>query len=259
MPFVKVSCKTVFYALFAVIFLGSLFSACTRLPAPSTPTTSPPGGQTKIKPYKVMGEWYHPISDASSFSQKGLASWYGKKFHGRKTANGETYDMYAMTAAHKTLPLGTFVSVENLKNGKKITVRINDRGPFVRGRIIDLSYTGAKKLDIVGPGTAPVEVIALRAPETAVTAAKSSSTQINIFETGQFTIQVGSFSTLQNAQALKIRMDETYRNVHIVEYDSGDRTYYRVRAGLCQTLDKAKEYEAALIQKGFTDAFVIAE
>ena len=108
-----------------------LLQACASAPPPPTPKGHP-------KPYRVNGNWYKPMPDAKGFSQRGIASWYGKKFHGRKTSSGEVYDMYAMTAAHKTLPLGTWVRVRRLDSGKQIVVRVNDRGPFVHGRIIDL-------------------------------------------------------------------------------------------------------------------------
>ncbi|MGB5685088.1 MAG: septal ring lytic transglycosylase RlpA family protein, partial [Candidatus Electrothrix sp.] len=121
-----------------------------------------PGTQ---RPYVIEGQTYHPISSAEGYEETGLASWYGDPFHGRKTANGETYDMYGVTAAHKTLPMDTMLLVKNLANGKATTVRINDRGPFVDGRIIDLSYTTAKELGIVHHGTEQVQIIALCAAE----------------------------------------------------------------------------------------------
>ena len=111
----------------------------------------------------MLGKRYYPMSTNEGYSEKGIASWYGKKFHGRKTATGEIYDMYEMTAAHKTLPLPSYAEVTNLNNGLKIIVRVNDRGPFHQGRIIDLSYAGATKLDIIGNGTAEVEVNAINA------------------------------------------------------------------------------------------------
>ncbi len=113
------------------------------------------------RPYVIEGQTYCPISSAEGYEETGLASWYGDPFHGRKTANGETYDMYGVTAAHKTLPMNTMLLVKNLTNGKTTTVRINDRGPFVDGRIIDLSYTTAKKLGVVQHGTEKVQLIAL--------------------------------------------------------------------------------------------------
>ena len=137
------------------------------------------------RPYKIQGKWYHPIPDARGFTQTGIASWYGKDFHGKKTANGEIYNMHAMTAAHKTLPLGTWVRVYNLTNGKSCDVRVNDRGPFVRGRIIDLSYSAAKEIGLVGPGTAKVRIKAMAPP------AGAAQGDRNIYYKGNFTIQLG--------------------------------------------------------------------
>ena len=227
-----------------------LWTSCAK----DVPPSRPPGYP---KPYKVFGKWYQPIPDAKGFKQRGIASWYGKDFHGRKTANGEIYDMYAMTAAHKTLPLGTHVSVRNLKNNKIIEVRINDRGPFVRGRIIDLSYTGAKKFDIVGPGTAPAEVIALGAVVT-TEGSKKSYVPVD-FNTGNFTIQVGAFGNRENAERLMARLKTKYQNVHITPYDSGAGVFYRVRIGKFSDLEKAEESESILIQSGFPEAFTVAE
>ena len=104
---------------------------------------------------------YTVMNSSTGYRERGVASWYGKKFHGRSTSSGERYDMYAMTAAHKTLPLPTNVRVTNLDNGRSITVRVNDRGPFVKNRLIDLSYAAAKELDVVANGTGMVEVVAL--------------------------------------------------------------------------------------------------
>ena len=122
-----------------------------------------PLAQTRRKPtsYELFGQRYYILGSAAGFSQRGIASWYGGSFHGNPTANGEIYDMHAMTAAHKTLPLPTDVEVKNLRNGKTVVVRVNDRGPFLGDRIIDLSYAAAQALDLVGPGTGLVEVRAL--------------------------------------------------------------------------------------------------
>jgi rare lipoprotein A len=211
------------------------------------------------KPYKVLGEWYQPLASAESYKERGLASWYGREFHGRKTSNGETYNMFAMTAAHKTLPLGTFVRIQNLENSKTTVVRVNDRGPFVRGRIIDLSYTAARELDIVGPGTARVEVVALETPDLPGMASKPSMNHPELYMTGNFSVQVGSFSTRQNATAMKSRLDGLYQDVRILEYNDGARIFYRVWVGRLKTMNQAKEYEALLIRKGFDNAFVVAE
>jgi rare lipoprotein A len=109
------------------------------------------------KPYEVLGQNYTPITQDRPFAERGLASWYGRKFHGRRTANGEVYDMYAMTAAHPTLPLPSYARIRNPANGREVIVRVNDRGPFHKGRIVDLSYTAALKLDLLR-GVAPVEL-----------------------------------------------------------------------------------------------------
>jgi len=111
--------------------------------------------------YEEFGQRYKVLESSEGFSEKGIASWYGSDFHGRNTSSGETYDMYQMTAAHKTLPLPTYVSVNNLDNGRTLIVKVNDRGPFIEGRVIDLSYAAAYRLGVTGPGTANVEIIAL--------------------------------------------------------------------------------------------------
>ena len=237
----------------AIGLVGFWLGGCSQ----SKPPSSPPGHP---KPYRVGKTWYQPVADAKDFRQRGIASWYGKKFHGRRTSSGEIYDMYAMTAAHKTLPLGTHVRVHNLTNGREIVVRINDRGPFIRGRIIDLSYTGAKKIDIVGPGTAKVEIVALgtAAPSSPKGTQAQKYTPIDYYS-GNFTIQIGAFKDLRNAQNLKRKLAQKYKNAHIKEFFDGHETWYRVRVGKTNTLDQAIEYEALLIQNGFADAFIIAE
>ena len=163
--------------------------------------------------------------------------------------------MHEMTAAHKTLPLGTYVKVFNLDNDKETDVRINDRGPFVRGRIIDLSYEAARRIGVVGPGTASVEI-------TAIGQEVKSGTDKVVpvdYNTGNFTFQVGAFIDKNNAERLKAKLDEKYRNAHITVYDAGDRTYYRVRVGECRDLSRASEYEEALRKDGYTDVFTVAE
>lgn len=122
---------------------------------------TPHYGAYKAAPYKVLGKNYYPIQDASKYKEVGHASWYGTKFHGQATANGETYDLYGMTAAHKTLPLPSYVEVTNLDNGKKVILRVNDRGPFYSDRIIDLSFAAAKKLGYAETGTARVRVVGI--------------------------------------------------------------------------------------------------
>ena len=221
---------------------------------PPPPKRSP--GQPK--PYKVFGQWYQPLPDSKGFRQRGIASWYGKDFHGKKTSNGEIYDMYAMTAAHKTLPLGTYVRVHNLENNRRVEVRINDRGPFVRGRIIDLSYKAASDIGIVGPGTARVEVTAL------ATAVATDSGTPNRYEevdlhSGKFTFQIGAFVNRENAERLTAKLNEKYKNAHITVYDRGDQIFYRVRVGEFSTLEQAASQEAVLRRDGYLDIFIVAE
>ena len=235
----------------AVLLLVFVLVAC----ASRDRTSSAP--DRRPKPYRVDGIWYQPMADAKDFRQKGIASWYGKQFHGRKTSNGETYNMYGLSAAHKTLPLGTWVKVRNLENNKSLELRINDRGPFVRGRVIDLSYGAAKKLGVVGPGTAKVEVTALgvRKPNTA---RGERYTPIDYY-TGKFTFQVGAFGERRNAERLRQQLERDYANAHIVPFVNGEEIFYRVRVGACTTLEEAAQFEAKLVRAGYGQAFIVAE
>ena len=236
-----------------ILFSGIFFlvQPCATAPPPAPPT---PKGHPK--PYRVGGTWYQPMPHARDFSQQGIASWYGRKFHGRKTSSGEVYNMYAMTAAHKTLPLGTWVRVRRLDSGKEIVVRVNDRGPFVHGRIIDLSYTAAREMDMVGPGTARVEIVALG--ERRQTAAGDTFVPMDYYH-GAFTFQVGAFSSRDNAERLRAKLDQTFTNAHVTRYDRGDAVFYRVRVGLCNDLESAEKYEQHLAGSGYPDAFIVAE
>jgi len=239
-----------------ILFIGTFLyfiigCASTYNPPPKQPAGYP-------KPYKVLGKWYQPLPHAKGFQQRGIASWYGKDFHGKKTSNGETYDMYAMTAAHKTLPLGTYVLVRNLENNRKVEVRINDRGPFVRGRIIDLSYTAAKEIGIVGPGTAEAEVVALGTPATTDGGSSRSYVQGDYYS-GNFTYQVGAFVNRENAERQKRELAGKYKNAHITVFDRGDQIFYRVRVGKFSTLEDAVKHELILIEDGYTNAILIAE
>ena len=243
-----------FLAVFA--FLLFLFHGCATVKSPPVQSKTFPTSRH----YKVMGKWYQPLNDAKDFVQVGKASWYGRKFHGRKTANGEIYDMYAISAAHKTLPIGTYVRVHNIDNKKKVVVRINDRGPFVCGRIIDLSYAAAKKIGIVGPGTAKVKIVALGVSEVSEPKTDKCRTYVPVnYDTGNFTFQVGSFCDRQNAERFREKLAQKYRNAHITTYDGRDAIYYRVRLGKCSNLEQAAEYEKKLNKNGFNDAFIVAE
>jgi len=168
--------------------------------------------------------------------------------------------MYAMTAAHKTLPMNTWVSVHNLKNSKKIVVRINDRGPFIRGRIIDLSYTGAKRIGIVDTGTAKVRVTALgRATSySRKTKAPLSFRPVDYWK-GNFTVQVGAFQVKANAQKYRYRLSKTYQNAHITIFTDARGVHYRVRIGRFTNLKDAERFSKKIIGQGFDDAIAVAE
>ncbi len=171
----------------------------------------------------------------------GWASWYGKDFHGRRTASGAVYDMYQLTAAHKTLPLGTSAMVTHLDNGKSAMVTINDRGPFVKGRIIDLSYAAAQALGMVEDGVAKVRVEVV---DKKVAPPPPSE--------GPFTIQVGAFIDRANAVRLMAELQKTYTNISITELKTSANTYYRVRVGRFRTREEAYNIASHLAQEGYT-------
>jgi rare lipoprotein A len=221
------------------------------------------------RPYAVFGETYVPVVDEEPYKQRGLASWYGRKFHGQKTSSGETYDMFAMTAAHKTLPIPSYAKVTNLANGKSVVVRINDRGPFHKGRIIDLSYAAAKRIGIVGRGSAMVEVervfgpqpstvdaqadAAVKAPDKAADKAAADKTVykpplpppamivtpvVAQEQTGLW-IQLGAFASADSAQGFRDHvtrsLDWLYEPVQVSYHDG----LHRVRLGPYRTREEA--------------------
>jgi rare lipoprotein A len=209
-----------------------------------------------------MGKWYQPIPDAQGFEETGIASWYGKPFHGRKTANGEIFNMYKDSAAHKTLPLDTWVRVLNLENKKSFNVRINDRGPFVADRIIDLSYSAAKKLGIAVSGTARVKITVLGARVQAPDKSEHARVQTVINENyynQTYSIQVGAFTGKKNAEKLRRELAKTYENAHIVSFYYGNQTWHRVRVCKSSTLEQAAKDKERMIRAGFKSALVIAE
>ena len=163
----------------------------------------------KLKPYCVLGKWYCPIPTYKGEVFRGVASWYGPNFHGKLTANGEIYNMYEYTAANKILPLGTIVKVTNLNNNKSVVVRINDRGPFVKGRIIDLSYIAGKKIGIDKTGTAPVKIVVLSTPIT-TKAKKRKYSNKKMKKNGKISIQIGAFKKFEGAKFLKNRYKYSY-------------------------------------------------
>lgn len=236
---------------------AAILAALALLLSVSGCRTVPPAGQVppKSRSYRINGQWYHPITDATGFRQTGIASWYGAPFHGRRTASGETYDMNAKTAAHKILPIGTFVLVRNLENGRETVVRINDRGPFVRGRIIDLSYRAAREIGMIGPGTASVEVIAM---EKGPPGAAGIQTAPPDFYSGDFTVQVGAFTHRPLAEKLRHELLRYHEHVTVTPVVRGAKTFYRVRVGRFTSLEKAEEIETRLIETGYKNAFAVA-
>jgi rare lipoprotein A len=201
------------------------------VPAPTTATPAPSPTPKRSKPS-------HSPAPAG-YLEEGNASWYGVPFNGRRASNGEIYDMYKLTAAHRTLPFETVVRVTNLTNGKSTIVRITDRGPFVENRIIDLSLAAAREIESIGPGVVPVRVEVL-SPGVDTTG-------------GFFTVQVGAFRDQANAQRLRDRLNLSYSPIFIQQYDSPDGLYYRVRVGKITGEDAARQLGEQLRgREGFT-------
>lgn len=166
--------------------------------------------------------------------QRGVASWYGPSFHGNPTANGEPYDMWALTAAHRTLPFGTWVLVQSVDTGKSVTVRINDRGPFIRGRIIDLSYGAARELAMIGRGTENVSLTILEPTKNA------NSDHMSNGGAESYWVQVGSFTTLTQAASLHEQLANHYHNIRLTTVDLPSGQWHRVQVGTYPSQEKAK-------------------
>lgn len=209
------------------------------------------------KPYEVDGQRYQPLRNHQGFQQRGIASWYGRKFHGRKTSNGEIYNMYGKSAAHKTLPMGVYVKVTHLGNSRQIVVRVNDRGPFVAGRIIDLSYGAAKQLGIVDSGTAQVHIQALGYPKTDQNQRVTYSPP-NDYDAGTFAVQIGAFSTSENAYRLVAKMRNQYGKAVVSTVTAKGQQIYRVRVGYFRSLEKAETAVHDFISRGFSGSYVVA-
>ena len=283
--------------------LAACFSAPRRTespgpqPAPISPAETPPAPQAvpdmvpRAEPrsrngnppfYDVLGKRYFVLSSSIGYVERGVASWYGPGFHKVRTSTGEPYDMYAMTAAHKTLPLPAYVRVTNLQNGRSVVVRVNDRGPFVGNRIIDLSYTAAAKLDMLRNGTAMVEVRTLEPIIGAPSAAPLTATPIIAAEApppappdsqqseaapdssgGVATvpvpralfIQAGAFSDPKNAERLMDKLrGGGYGKVFVRDNEIAGRRMYRVRIGPVPSVAEFDRIVAALERVGVNDA-----
>jgi len=238
-----------------LIAIPLVLSACGG----KKPTLTPEQQKLKAsqRPYTVMGKRYEPLLTHEGFTQEGMASWYGPDFHGKKTSSGEVYDMHAMTAAHKTLPLGVFVKVRNRENGSEVVVRVNDRGPFVKNRVIDLSYTAAKKLGVDVKGTAPVRIVALgyrqkdkegeeffKEPET--------------YDSGNYAVQVGSFKDAINAQKLAADMRNLFGHAEIQQAVVNSEKFSRVLVGKYSSLREAEEAEKKFAEHGYPGSFAVS-
>jgi rare lipoprotein A len=211
--------------------------------------------------YTVDGQTYHVLPECAGYHDRGIASWYGMKFHGGRTSDGDTYDMYAMTAANKVVPLPCFVRVTNLENHRSVIVKVNDRGPFVANRIIDLSYAAAKKLGVVATGTALVDVTAVEpgAPAPATGAAATSiPIATNDAEKPQLYVQIGAFAEAANAERVRQNLETAdIKPVLIVTTTAGDKTLYKVRIGPLADVTAVDQLTGRLVTLGYADAQVV--
>jgi rare lipoprotein A len=209
-------------------------------PSASQPAPAPQPGASRPSGPPPANERQPAVPGA--YVEEGVASWYGVPFNGRRTSNGEIYDMHEFTAAHRTLPFNCVVHVTNLNNGKQTEVRINDRGPFVANRVIDLSLSAAQAIEMVGPGTANVRLEILSGPNPNV---------------GFFAVQIGAFKVQENAERLKAQMEATHPPVNIATYDSPNGTFYRVRVGRMPSEDAAQKLADQLHNSEQMTTFVV--
>lgn len=213
----------------------------SRIPD-AVPVPEPQSRRGNASTYTVFGRTYRVLNSSQGFTETGVASWYGSKFHGHETSNGEIYDMFAMTAAHTRLPLPTFVRVTNLENNRQVIVRVNDRGPFVGNRVIDLSYAAAYRLDMLDKGTARVRVEAI--DPVRWQAQNSRSSQQRSGNSGDIFLQVGALASAEAAQRLQARARElTQAPVRVVSSEA----LYRVQVG---PLEEASAEAATLKLEG---------
>lgn len=220
--------------VFAVFILLVGISGCHRRGLRPQPPSLP------LPPSANSTVTTTPSIDLPSEEMEGVASWYGHPYHGRRTTKGEVYNMNDLTAAHRTLPFDTLVQVHNLENGKEVQVRINDRGPFVKDRIIDLSFAAAKKIEMVGPGTSRVRLDILK---------QAPSIQ-------PLTLQVGSFKEKANAERLKKILEPVWQPVMIQPIDDERGTFYRVFAGQFSDYDRAVQ-ELQKLREKHRDGFIV--
>jgi len=228
----------------------------------AVPRVEPRSRYGNPESYVVRGQRYYVQQSSANFSQRGIASWYGTKFHGRRTSSGEPYDMFAMTAAHKTLPLPTYLEVINLRNNKRVIVKANDRGPFHANRIIDLSYAAATRLGIAASGTGLVEIRALNpvAPESVTPPAKSTIVTDKTTVEPNMYLQIGAFSSQDNAKRLHNKLHSAaFDRTSITTANPAGNTVYRVRIGPLSTVDEADQLVDQLAALGINEARVVID
>lgn len=252
-----------------ICLLAPLLASCRfGIPAGGQPaagvnlphTSSSPSSSTTragSRSYVVRGKRYVVLASARGFAQRGVASWYGKKFHSRQTSNGETYNMYAMTAAHKTLPLPTWVEVKNLENGRTIRVRVNDRGPFVDDRIIDLSYAAANELGMVTKGTAEVEIRALE-HRNASAGAQQPVGPLHAAEVDEdLFVQIAAFGAEDSARALAEKLRTEGLEARLFRFSNASGVLYRVRIGPQNSVAEAEQILARVQGLGYGSAQIV--
>lgn len=266
-------------ALCAVLLAAATQWACApqrvqQQPAPRGTATAPsagsqqPSGPGNPPFYDVLGKRYHVLPTSAGYVQRGVASWYGRDFHGLSTSSGERYDMHAMTAAHTTLPLPTWVEVTNLENGKRVIVKVNDRGPFVANRLIDLSFAAATQLDMVRNGTARVEVRAVGPPLEGRQEMMFASTEQSLGvlpadaapPAEQMFVQVGAFSQRDNAEKLVQRLRASgFANPSLVSEAQARREMHRVRLGPIRDSVEFDQVNARLRSMGVSGARLVVD
>jgi rare lipoprotein A len=237
-------------------------TASSRLPGDPIPKQEPRSRYGNGPYYKVYGRTYRVLDTSYGYQERGVASWYGRKFHGRMTSSQEPYDMYAMTAAHKSLPLPTYARVRNLRNNRSVIVRVNDRGPFVDNRLIDLSYAAAVKLDMVRDGTGLVEVTAISFddPPPGQVRASNPAPRPAAEPQGNIFVQVGAFGEIGNARRrYALLQDGGIGPLKVHEDKSASQTLYRVRIGPIADVIQYDSIVEELQRMGITETHLVTE